>query len=135
MLSSGNDSTYLLRDPGRRGEFRPSRRAGAEMLATVAPDNSRLFRVAPRTIAADSRYGVRYPPYGRQPDGIAVRAIVLRSVPRFASCCLLAINEACASKRSAWMAVYVDTASRADGRSEVVDALRLEFRVPDHRVD
>ena len=68
-------------------------------------------------------------------SGITVRAIVLRSVPRFASCCLLAINEACASKRSAWMAVYVDTASRADGRSEVVDALRLEFRVPDHRVD
>jgi hypothetical protein len=27
----------------------------------VAPDNSQLFRVAPRTIAADSRYGVRYP--------------------------------------------------------------------------
>jgi len=36
--------------------------AGAEMLAIAAPDDSRLSRFASRTVAADSRYGARYPP-------------------------------------------------------------------------
>ncbi len=54
----------LFGSPGRV----PSRRAGAEMLAMAAPDDSRLSRLASRTAAADSRYGARYPAYGRQPN-------------------------------------------------------------------
>ncbi len=41
---AGNDPMYLLRDWGRQGQSRPSRRAGTEMLAMAAPDDSRLFR-------------------------------------------------------------------------------------------
>jgi len=62
---SDNDRAYLLRDPGRWGQFRPYRRAGAEMLAMAAPDDSQLFRLASRMVAADSRYGARYPSNGR----------------------------------------------------------------------
>jgi len=36
--------------------------AGGKMLAMAAPDDSRLSRLASRTVAADSRYGARYPP-------------------------------------------------------------------------
>src|ERR1019366_698728 len=53
---------------GRWGQSRPSSRAGAEMLAIAAPDDSRLSRIASQTVAADSRYGARYPPNGRQPN-------------------------------------------------------------------
>ena len=63
MSRPGNDLVYLLLDPARRGQFRPSRRAGAEMLAMAAPDDSRLSGLASRTAAAGSRYGARYPPY------------------------------------------------------------------------
>jgi len=42
--------------------------AGAEMLAMAAPDDSRLFRLASRTVAAVSRYAARYLPNGRQPN-------------------------------------------------------------------
>ena len=37
--------------------------AGAEMLAMAAPDDSRVSRLASQTVAADPRYGARYPPY------------------------------------------------------------------------
>jgi hypothetical protein len=62
MSRAGNESVYLLRDRGRRGQFRPSRGAGAEMLAMVAPDDLRLYRLASRTAAADLRYSARHPP-------------------------------------------------------------------------
>jgi hypothetical protein len=58
------------RDPGpvrcRWGQFRPSRQADGEMFAMAAPDDSRLSRLASRTVSADSRYGARYPLNGRQ---------------------------------------------------------------------
>jgi hypothetical protein len=63
MSQFGNELAYLLRDPGRRCQSRQSRRADAEMLAMVAPDDSRLSRLASRTAAADLRYGARLPPY------------------------------------------------------------------------
>jgi hypothetical protein len=34
-----NDLVYLLQDPGRWRQSRPSRRAGADMLAMAAPDD------------------------------------------------------------------------------------------------
>src|SRR6266702_1430445 len=37
---------------------------GAKMLAMAAPGGSRLPRLASRTVAADQRYGARYPPIG-----------------------------------------------------------------------
>jgi hypothetical protein len=56
----GNDLMYLLRDPGQWGQFRPSRRVGAKMLAIAAPDDSRLSRLASRMAAADLRYSTRH---------------------------------------------------------------------------
>jgi hypothetical protein len=57
-----NDRMYLLRVSGQQGQSRPSRRVGAEMLAIVAPDDLRLYRLASRTAAADLRYSTRHPP-------------------------------------------------------------------------
>jgi hypothetical protein len=44
MSRTGNDHTYLLRDRGRWGQFRPSRRAGAGMLAMQYEKYFALFR-------------------------------------------------------------------------------------------
>jgi hypothetical protein len=49
MPRLGNDSMYLLRDWGRRGQFRPFSGSCAEMLAMAAPDDSRLSQLASRT--------------------------------------------------------------------------------------
>ncbi len=69
-------------DPARVRRLRRAH-AGAEMLAMAAPDDSRLSRLASRTVAADPGYGARYPPYL---TGNLVAKVATRVVPNRAIC-------------------------------------------------